>query len=190
MTHTVHGQGLPSEWLLRWQHLLPDNAHVLDVACGAGRHTRHLLSLGHQVTAVDRDAQALAHLQDTTATCLLADLEQGDWPFEAHAFDAVVVTNYLWRPVFAHIISSLKPGGFLVFETFAIGQETIGKPSRAAFLLAPGEALHLCAPLHVVAFENGFEPATPESAPRYVQRIVATKLPGEGQPPTRHVLRT
>lgn len=189
MTNTVHGQGLPSQWLQRWQHLLPDNARVLDVACGAGRHTRHLLSLGHQVTAVDRDAQALAHLQSTTAICVLADLEQGGWPFSAQAFDAVVMTNYLWRPLFGPIISSLKPGGFLVFETFAIGQETIGKPSRAAFLLAPGEALSLCAPLRVVAFENGFEPETPTSAPRFVQRIVATKSISEDQPPTRHVLR-
>lgn len=189
MTNTLHGQGLPSQWLQRWQHLLPHNAHALDVACGAGRHTRHLLSLGHQVTAVDRDAQALSHLQDTTAVCMLADLEQDDWPFAAQVFDAVVITNYLWRPLFEPIVRSLKPGGLLLFETFAIGQETIGKPSRAAFLLAPGEALTLCATLHVVAFENGFEPATPESAHRFVQRIVAIKPTAENQSPPIHLLR-
>ena len=188
MTKPLHGLGEPSEWLKRWRHLLSPNSCVLDLASGAGRHTRYLLALGHAVTAVDQDSAALAYLGDTNASCVQADLEGEAWPFANEQFDAVVMTNYLWRPLFPALIASLKPGGFVLFETFAMGQETIGKPSRPAFLLAPGEALSLCEGLHVVAFEHGFVPATPNTPPRFVQRIVAAKPQAPDQSPVRHNL--
>jgi SAM-dependent methyltransferase len=192
MVAPLHGLGQPSAWLKKWQHLMAPAGHVLDVACGAGRHTRHLLAHGFDVTAVDKDAAALAHLSDTPAQRLLADLEVGAWPFAPNQFDAAVMTNYLWRPLFGSLIASLKPGGVLVFETFALGQESIGKPSRPAFLLAPNEALTLCAPLRVVAYENGFEDAQHSSnatvSDRFVQRIVAVKEHKLGAATPRYLL--
>ena len=66
---------------------------------------------------------------------------------------------------------SVAPGGALIYETFATGNETVGKPSRPDFLLQPGELLRACQDLRVVAYEDGFieEPA------RFVQRIAAVR---------------
>jgi hypothetical protein len=97
------------------------------------------------------------------------DIENGPWPLGQRSFGAVLVTNYLWRPLWPTLLAALAPGAVLVCETFAHGQQLIGKPSRPDFLLMPGELLSLCAGLRVIAFEDGFE----EAPQRYVQRIVA-----------------
>ena len=146
------------------------STHVLDLACGQGRHTRFLASLGHKVTAVDRDASALTGLTDV-ATTLCMDLEQDAWPLQGQQFNAVVVTNYLWRPQFDNVLALLAPDGVLIYETFAQDHATIGRPARAEFLLASGELLQRCAALKVVAYEDGFDAA----GPRFVQRIAAVK---------------
>ena len=156
---------------------------MLDIACGAGRHSLYFAAQGHEVTAVDRDEVALAalqsrHLDSTpqmgTIKTVPADLEGGPWPF-SQPFDAIVMTNYLWRPLWPVLQGALRPGGVLIMETFALGQETVGKPSRPAFLLAPGESLQLAGSLRIVAFEDGFEPPSDTySAGRFVQRLIAT----------------
>ena len=96
-----------------------------------------------------------------------ADIENGPWPFAGRSFDGVIVTNYLWRALLPTIVASVAPGGVLIYETFAQGNETVGRPSRPDFLLRPGELLAACASLRIVAYEDGFLPA-PE---RFVQRI-------------------
>jgi hypothetical protein len=122
----------------------------------------------------------------------VADLEACPWPLARRRFDAVVVTNYLWRPLWPDLLASLSDGGLLIAETFASGQETVGRPSRREFLLEPGELLSRCAGLRVLAFEDGFEPAPAPG--RFVQRIAAVRTdepvsrrwsvgPGGGQPP-------
>lgn len=173
----------PSDWVCRWSTLLNTNAEVLDLACGQGRHLRYLASLGHRVTGVDRNAEALRALEAVGDT-VCADIENGPWPLDGQRFDAVVVTNYLWRPLWPHILASLKPGGVLIYETFAQGNETVGKPSRPDFLLQPGELLRRCAALHVVAYEDGFLP----SPARFVQRIAAITPGAKFSQPTRHAL--
>jgi SAM-dependent methyltransferase len=169
-----------SPWIARWTHLLPANATVLDVACGGGRHVAWFAGRGHRVTGVDRDAAALAPVK-LIAEGVVADIESGPWPLPGRRFDAVVVTNYLWRPLLPTIADSLAPGGVLLYETFALGNETVGRPSNPDFLLRPGELLHAFAGLHTVAYEEGFldEPA------RFVQRIAAIRTPAAG---TRHFL--
>jgi SAM-dependent methyltransferase len=113
-----------------------------------------------------------------------ADIESGPWPFAGRQFGAVVVTNYLWRPVLPTIVGSLAPAGVLIYETFARGNETVGRPARPEFLLRPGELIEACAGLRVVAYEDGF---VPEPA-RFVQRITAVReLPQVGAP-SRHRL--
>ncbi|MDB5850144.1 MAG: SAM-dependent methyltransferase [Rhodoferax sp.] len=175
---------LPSEWIQRWSDLVPSGGRVLDVACGAGRHLFWFAGRGHQVTGVDRSAAALAGLPADFET-LEADIENGPWPFEGRQFDAVVVTNYLWRPLLPRIVASVAPGGVLLYETFAQGQETIGKPSRPDFLLQPGELLRAAAALRVVAFEDGFM----EDPARFVQRIAAVRETGASHlAPPRHPL--
>lgn len=136
-----HGNGEPSRWVRHWAHLVAPGGAVLDVASGSGRHARFFASLGHPVTALDRDAAALEAMRDESRiTTLAADIEGAAWPLPADAkFAGIVVTNYLHRPLFPQLLRSLAPGGVLVYETFAQGNERVGKPSNPAFLLAPGE---------------------------------------------------
>lgn len=135
---------------------------------------------GHPVTGVDRDAQALAGLAQV-GECVLADIENGPWPLLGRQFGAVVVTHYLWRPLWPTLLACMAPGGVLIYETFAAGNESVGKPSRPDFLLQPGELLQLCQGLHIAAFEQGFE----ASPARFVQRIAALRPPA----PTDRVWR-
>jgi SAM-dependent methyltransferase len=172
-THLPHSvDAAPSDWLLRWAHLLRPQGTVLDVACGSGRHVRWLAARGHAVTAVDRDAAALAPLGECAQT-LVADLESGPWPLEGREFDAVLVTHYLWRALLPRLAQALAPGGVLIYETFAQGNERYGKPSNPDFLLRPGELLQAFAALRVVAYEDGTEKSDGATALRCVQRIVA-----------------
>jgi SAM-dependent methyltransferase len=173
----MHGTEAPSPWIARWSHLVPAGGAVLDLACGRGRHLRWFAGRGHPVLGVDRDAEALASLAGVGET-LQADIENGPWPLPGRQFACVVVTNYLWRPLFAQILQAVAPGGVLLHETFAQGNETVGKPSRPDFLLAPGELLRAYPGLRVVAYEDGFLGA-PD---RFVQRIAAVR---EGSAPTR-----
>jgi SAM-dependent methyltransferase len=169
----IHGLGEPSRWVRQWAHLVAAGGAVLDVASGAGRHARFFASQGHPVTAIDRDAAALGTLRgEPLVTVLAADLENAAWPLSADAkFAAVVVTNYLHRPLFPQLLHSLAPGGVLVYETFAQGNESVGNPSNPAFLLAPGELLdRVRGQLRVVAFQDGF---LAQPRPAYVQRICA-----------------
>ena len=174
---TLHGDEPASAWVRRWSHLAPAGGSVLDVACGRGRHARWFHALGHRVTALDRSAEALAAigLPAERFETVLADIEGGPWPLAGRQFDAVVVTNYLWRPLLPTLLASLAPGGVLIYETFAAGNETVGKPSRPDFLLQPGELLQLCQSLRTVAYEDGFETALAGTTARFVQRIAAVR---------------
>ena len=171
-----------SPWLLRWAHLIPPGGRVLDLAAGSGRHSRWLAAHGFAATAVDRDAAAMAALADVAET-LVADLEGQPWPLAGRSFDAVLVTNYLWRPLLPAIAAAVGAGGVLLYETFAAGNESVGRPARPDFLLARAELLGVAAGLHVVAFEDGFL-SDPD---RFVQRIAAVREARAESPP-RHRL--
>lgn len=177
MNPLPHGTEAPSAWVQRWSHLVRPGGTVLDVACGHGRHVRWFAQRGHPVTGVDRSPEAIAAAAPL-GTAIEADIENGPWPLlqsgQPQRFDAVIVTNYLWRALFPTLLASLAPGGVLIYETFTAGNETVGKPSRPDFLLQPGELLRVCAGLRVVAYEDGYL-AMPE---RYVQRIVAVNETG------------
>jgi len=180
----MHGSTAPSAWVQRWSHLVPAGGSVLDVACGHGRHMRWFHGRNHPVTGVDQ-AQAAIDSVAELGEAVLADLESGPWPLPGRQFAGVVVTNYLWRPLLPTLVASVAPGGVLLYETFAQGQETVGRPARADFLLQPGELLRACAPLRVVAYEDGFEPAPA----RFVQRIAAVRPPhGAAAGPLRPAL--
>ncbi|MBL0419482.1 class I SAM-dependent methyltransferase [Ramlibacter sp. AW1] len=173
----MHGSEPVSDWVRRWAPLVPAGGTVLDVACGSGRHLRWFAGRGHAVCGVDRNAEAIAALQPLgEAVC--ADIENGPWPFPGRRFDAVVVTNYLWRPLLPVLAESVAPGGVLLYETFAQGNETVGRPSRPDFLLRPGELLRAFACLRVVAYEDGFL----EAPARFVQRLAAVHAPAEHEP--------
>lgn len=171
----MHAPSLPpSAWVRRWACLIPPGGNVLDVACGSGRHLHWLAAQGFALTGVDRDEAAVAPLRDA-GRIVVADIEHGPWPFAGERFDAVIVTNYLWRPLLPTIIDSAE---VLIYETFAAGNEAFGKPSNPDFLLQPGELLRACAEMHVTAYEDGVL----EAPTRRVQRIAARRRPQRHAP--------
>jgi hypothetical protein len=122
--------------------------------------------------AVDRDAAAVDELAGLTrVSALHADLEADPWPFAQDIFDAIVVTQYLHRPLFPAMMQSLAGDGVLLYETFARGNETYGKPSNPDFLLDDAELLsRVAGAMTVVAFEQGRVDA---DRPAVVQRLAA-----------------
>lgn len=156
----------PSEWVVRWADAVKAGP-VLDLACGGGRHARFFRDLGFEVTAVDRTAAEMEGIR-----FVKADLEGGPWPFADEQFGAIVITNYLHRPLFPRLVEALAPGGVLIYETFMAGNERFGRPSNPDFLLQPGELLKAFAPLQVLGFEEG-EVARPK--PAMVQRVCVMK---------------
>ena len=163
----------PSNWVRRFADMIPKNGSVLDVACGAGRHSRLLAAMGFNVTAVDRDVTAFVDPPDNVAL-IQADLEIHPWPFDQREFAGVIVTNYLHRPLLPLIVAAVTRGGMLIYETFAVGNEKFGRPSRAEFLLQPGELLNTAHDqLEVIAYENI---AVNEPKPAMVQRIAAMRI--------------
>lgn len=177
----MHGSENVSSWVARWSHLVSHDVaagRVLDVAGGAGRHTFHFLERNHPVAVIDIAQVAIESIaiklspeQRSRCELIQADIENGAWPLPGERFACVIVTNYLWRPLMPTLIQSIAEGGVLIYETFAQGNETVGKPSRPDFLLRPGELLQVCreAGLRVIAFEDGFL-SEPD---RFVQHIVA-----------------
>ncbi|MES2050228.1 MAG: class I SAM-dependent methyltransferase [Pseudomonadota bacterium] len=181
-----------SAWVRRFLPLIAkNNGPVLDLACGSGRHTRLLLDAGYEVWSLDKDASLLAPLAVLGARCFQRDLEmphdgialdgKGSWPFEANTFSAIIVTNYLYRPLLANLTSSLKDGGILIYETFAAGNESYGSPRNPDFLLQPGELIeyYLSQAMparknHCIAFEHGH---ILHPRPAVVQRICLRCVP-------------
>lgn len=168
----------PSPWVARWAPLVSPGRPVLDVAAGRGRHCALMLARGHGVTAVDRDTTALGERyseQGLPIRIVQADLEDGQpWPLAGETFGSVIVTNYLYRPLFPDLLAALEPAGVLIYETFMTGNERHGKPSNPDFLLRDGELLKVAqmGGLSVVAYEAG-----PVDTPRpaVIQRIAARR---------------
>lgn len=176
----AHGDLPPSPWVTRWAHLVPAGGTILDVACGQGRHMRWFYERNHPVVGVDRGDAAIKIVAQW-GQALQADIEAGPWPLAGRQFAAVLVTNYLWRPLLPTLVASVAEGGVLLYETFAQGNESVGRPARADFLLAPGELLQACQGLRVVAYEEGFL----DAPARFVQRIAAVRLPAAAAGPLR-----
>lgn len=166
----------PSSWLIDNADLLPRAGRVLDVACGRGRHALWLASAGLEVRAIDRDPDAIAFVRDSAARRGLSidaevvDLETDPPPTIPAGFDAIVVFNYLHRPLVPVLRDALKPGGRIFYETFTTRQAERGHPTNPVFLLNDGELAGLMAPLAVLRSREG------EFDGRLVASIVAERL--------------
>ncbi|NNG02669.1 MAG: methyltransferase domain-containing protein [Inquilinus sp.] len=179
----------PSAWVARFAPLVPKDGAVLDLACGRGRHLRLFQARGHAVVGVDVDTRGVGDLAGRPGVEIVTvDLEGADpWPFADRRFAAIVVTNYLHRPLLPRLCGAVAPGGFLLYETFARGNARFGRPSTPAYLLRSGELLELArGRLQVIAYEHG-EVASPKAA--VVQRLAAVndlvpvpELDGDPQP--------
>ena len=163
----AHAPQVASAWVVRWATLV-QRGPVLDVACGAGRHAIFFAERGFEVFAVDRDPQTIPGVR-----FVRADLEHGSaWPFPGKRFAALVVTNYLHRPLLPVLAESLDEGGVLIYETFMAGNERYGRPTNPDFLLRPGELLQAFGMLTLVAFEQGLLEG---SRPAVLQRVCAVR---------------
>jgi len=165
----------PSAWVKRHLSRTPEGGAVLDLACGGGRHGRLFLSRGHPVTFADIDISGVSDLAGIdSATLMETDLEtDAGWTLGDTRYAAVVVTNYLWRPILANVVASVAPGGVLIYETFAVGNEAYGMPKKPDFLLRPNELLRaVLDDLTVHAYEHGYQ-AKPR--PSVIQRIAAVR---------------
>ena len=179
----------PSEWVARFAPLIPAGGLVLDLASGGGRHSHHLLSLGYRPLAIDKNAEPLVALQaNTAAQCIVSDLEADPAPFHPNGilygqqFEGIVVVNYLHRPLMPHLIAALKPGGILIYETFAVGNEKFTRPRNPDHLLKDGELLDLVkGHLHIIAYESGI--IQRGDIPGVKQRICAVNDPATSQEP-------
>ncbi len=171
MTKSLPGEISP--WVARWSRQIPAGGKVLDLACGGGRHAVFLASLDHVVTAVDIDLSLSTPVRTVPGIeWISADLEAAPWPFTDRRFQAVVVANYLHRPLLPHLLEILAPGGVLIYETFSLGQARYGRPRNPAHLLLPGELLELVrGTMRVLAFEDVDEP----EQLRCMQRLCAVK---------------
>ena len=185
-----------SAWVRRFAPLAPAGGAVLDVACGSGRHARHFLGLGYDVTAIDRDTSRVADLKDDArAEIIESDLEDGrPWPLAGRAFAAVVVTNYLHRLLLSTLRDAVGAGGVLIYETFARGNEDFVRPRNPDHLLKSGELLDLVqGRLQVVAYEHGIIKAADMEGVK--QRICAVNDLGastrnDGEPPPHQFSQT
>ena len=166
----AHQKLAPSGWVMRFGTEVPVGGRILDVACGAGRHAEWFAARGHWVDAVDRESPPELSARIVTK---LADIEADVWPYAGQRFAAVIVTNYLHRPLFETLVNAVAPDGWLIYETFAAGNEKFGRPLRPEFLLRPGELLDVVRPhLRVVAYEDTF---IDMPKPAMVQRIAARR---------------
>jgi SAM-dependent methyltransferase len=165
----------PSPWVTGHFDLVPPDGPILDVACGAGRHTRWFLDQGRSVVAIDRDLSPLADLLPHPALeALEVDLEDGaPFPLLGRRFAAVVCTNYLRRPLLPLLVAAVAPGGALVYETFTEGHEAFGRPTRPEFLLRCGELRAAVAGQLTVVDHEEVTVARPR--PARVQRIAAVR---------------
>ncbi|MBI06025.1 MAG: SAM-dependent methyltransferase [Rhodospirillaceae bacterium] len=174
MRHSIpnHRHGRPSPWITRFASKIASGSKVLDLACGNGRHSRYLLRLGHTVTACDINISALTDIKDEARLEIIAcDLENSPWPFGDRHFAAIIITNYLHRPLFPDVVATLAPAGLLLYETFAAGNEAFGRPRNPKYLLKRGELISgILDNLTIIAYED-VTIDTPH--PACVQRVCA-----------------
>jgi len=166
-----------STWVRRYAGRIAPTSDVLDLACGNGRHARHLADLGHRVTAIDIDLSGVIDLsEDDRIELVEHDLENAPWPFADRRFGGIIVTNYLYRPLYPTLVTALTGGGALIYATFAAGNERFGHPRNPAFLLNPGELLDaFTTDLHIVAYDHG---RVDEPRPAMRQRLCAIRKKG------------
>ena len=180
---SIAGAARPSTWFIWHAHLIRPGTRVLDLACGAGRHSLAAAALGARVTGVDRDPAKLATAKERAAAVGLTiqwremDLEG---PLtDLGSFDAVLAFNYLDRASMPRSLGLVAPGGRLMMETFLEAQREAGwGPTSERHLLKPGELSRLVAPLTVVHGREVFETVDAERW-RAVASVVAQKVSGK-----------
>ena len=163
-----------STWVTYCTNLINKKSKILDVACGSGRHAKFLIQKGHFVTGIDINPKFELNADDQKNNKIIKyDLENNVWPFETDSFDCILVTNYLHRALFPFFIKSVKQNGFIIYETFSLGNEKFGKPSNPDYLLDNNELLNLLKhEMRIISYQDGI---VLNNVQKYVQRVFAIK---------------
>jgi SAM-dependent methyltransferase len=112
----------PVAWFKENAELLPGRGKGLDIASGEGRNAVYAATLGYDMLAIDisetglEKAQALAEKNQTRIRTQVVDLD--DYCIETSAYDLILCFQFLNRQLFPQILQGLKPGGWLIYETF------------------------------------------------------------------------
>ena len=136
-----------SEWIFNQIESLKfkKKINLLDFASGNGRNCIPLSKKNIFVTAIDKDQEKLnkyKNFENINTICF--DLETTEeWPLFREYYDVIIVVNYLYRPRIKKLIKLLKKNGFLLYETFSIGNEKYGLPKNPNFLLKDKELLNI-----------------------------------------------
>ena len=95
------------------------------------------------IYSVDKNNEFLNNLKSSmNIKTICQDLEnQQKWSFSDNKFKVVLVTNYLFREKLNAIFSLVDLNGYIIYETFAIGNEKYGRPSNPNYLLKKNELL-------------------------------------------------
>ena len=148
--------------LQKYVHLLPTQGTGLDLACGLGQNSIFLSKQGLTMHGWDYSQAGLKQMErhcslqkiEVNQRCI--DLVKTSWPNQQ--FDLICVTAFLDRALCPQIVSHLKPGGILVYQTFnqvtAIAGERLSKPRRSQLLLSPGELLMLFRDLEPLVYHD------------------------------------
>ena len=113
-------------------------AKALDVACGMGRHSKYLASIGFDVDALDISSVAIEALQDIPHIHP-QEVDFDTYVFPKEQYDLIVCTFFLKREIFPKITAALKEGGLFIYETFLHHPDNENAPSNRSFLLEEGE---------------------------------------------------
>jgi tellurite methyltransferase len=149
--------GEPNPFLREHLALLP-RGHVLELAMGEGHNAIFLAQQGFSVTGIDISEIAVARaLQLAGRAGVSVDARVMDLrtaPLPPRTYDVVICFYYLQRDLFPDIVSTLKPGGMVVYETFTKEQARYGHPTNLAYLLEPNELLEAFKTLRIRLYRD------------------------------------
>jgi SAM-dependent methyltransferase len=154
---------------------------ALDVAMGRGRNAIFLATRGFDVDGVDVDPVAVAEARSAARKlnapirATVGNVEDGTHIIPEDTYDAIIVFNYLHRPLFRDIREGVRPGGVVVYETFNQNQPAYGRPTNPDYLLRCGELREVFADWEILAEREGVEPERPGGPPRASSSIVARR---------------
>lgn len=115
---------------------------------------------GAQVVAVDADPERVEvgrrRGRDLPIEWVTGDLTS--YPLSSDAFDVVMIFNYLDRRRMPDFRAAVRPGGYLLYETFLRTQREYGwGPTSDEHLLEPGELISLVEPLEILLAREALE---------------------------------
>jgi len=140
--------------------LLPEPGAALDMACGLGGNALFLAERGFGTQAWDQSRVAIEKLQlqarEKNLPVSARVIKIQGKSFINCAFDVIVVSRFLDRTLADGIMTALKPGGLLFYQTYTREKTASQGPQNPDYLLAENELLNLFSRLRVVYYrENG-----------------------------------